>query len=546
MKMYIKRYIFILLFVIFSNSSLHAQEIPVSTESGVYIFLDQMSLQYNFDWKDLIKPVTRKQIKIALEELSKQPNLSSHEKKACIFYYESFVTNPSSNFSYDTLRLNKKGLYTGLHYQEEGSEINVRPILGGYVGSNTQGAYLAQAVGINIWGSVQQKVDYLFSFHDVSLSGKGVPGIPQDLSVPKSINVGDASLLNKKNYNELSAALSYRLKNGFISIGQERFSWGYGENAKIVQSNYAPPAPYLKLNYQLFKWLTFNYHHAWLQSNILDSAATYSLQNTTYGGVHQQYLPKNYAQHAFTFTPKSGIDLSIGESIVYTGNFKPGYFIPVMYFKSYDRTSSNQNILAGDNGQLFFGYSIRRLIPFTQLYGQVFVDEIRITKLFSKANRNQLGYQIGFKNNSLLQNKQLTVGLEYTRIKPFVYNNINPVLNYTHHGSFIGDWLGNNADRFLAFVQYNPIPKLYYKITYQAIRKGGAGTTEQQYLANPQPSFLFDPQFDQSALKMESVYQILPQAHVQLIYYLGTINSSNSRPSIKYQNIQFSFYIGLY
>lgn len=544
--MYIKGFIFFLLFVVFSNSRLKAQETPVSTESSVYIFLDQMSLQYNFEWKDLIKPVTRKQIKLALEELSKQPNLTSDQKKACLFYYQSFIIKPSSNFSYDTLTLNKKKIFSGLHYQESGSDMNVRPILGGYVGSNTQGSYIAQAVGVNIWGSLHQKVDYSLSFHDITLSGQGVSGLNQDLSVPKSINVGDATLLNNKNYNELSVALSYRLKKGFISIGQERFSWGYGENAKIVQSNFAPVAPYLRLNYQPFKWLNFNYYHAWLQSNILDSAATYSLQNTTYGGVHQQYLPKSFAQHSLTITPKPGIDLSFGESIVYTGNFKPGYFIPVMYFKSYDRTSSNQNILAGDNGQLFFGYSIRRLVPFTQFYGQIFVDEIRITKLLSKENRNQLGYQLGFKNNSLLQNKQLTLGIEYARIKPFVYNNINPVLNYTHHGTFIGDWLGNNADRFLAFVQYNPMPKLYNKITYQAIRKGGAGTTEQQYLANPQPPFLFDPQFEQSALRLETVYQLLPQAHVQLIYYLGTTNSSNIRPSIKYQNIQFSFYFGLY
>ena len=48
MKTYIKHYICLLLFVIFSNGILHAQEVPVSTESGVYIFLDQMSLQYVF------------------------------------------------------------------------------------------------------------------------------------------------------------------------------------------------------------------------------------------------------------------------------------------------------------------------------------------------------------------------------------------------------------------------------------------------------------------------------------------------------------------
>jgi hypothetical protein len=546
MKMYIKHFLFLLLCIVFSTSKLTAQEVPVSTESGVYIFLNQMSLQYNFTWKDLIKPVNRNQIKIALAQLSAQPNLTKQEKQTCLFYYQAFADKPNVYFYYDSIGFKKHTLYTGIHYQDSGSNIHVRPIIGGYLSSNTQGSYRAQIVGVNVWGTFNKKIDYLFSFQDITLSGKGVPGIQQDLAAPQSVNVGGANLPNDKNYNALSVTLSYRLKKGFISIGQERFSWGYGENAQIVQSNNAPAAPYVKLNYQPFKWLQFNYQHSWLQSNVIDSNASYPYQTTTYGGVHDQYIPKYYAQHSLTFTPKNGIDLSIGESIVYTGNLNPGYLIPIMYFKSYDNTSNNQNILAGDNGQLFFGFSIRRLIPHTQLYGQLFIDEIRMTQVFSKENRNQLGYQIGFKNNGLLQNRKLTIGLEYTRIRPFVYSNINPVLTYTHHGASMGDWLGNNADRFLAFVQYNPLPKWYNKLTYQAIRKGGAGSTEQQYLANPQPPFLFNPQFNQTAVRWESIYQLLPQAHLQLIYYLATTNPNNTTTSTKYQNVQLGFYFGLY
>jgi hypothetical protein len=545
MKMYIKHALFLLLFGLFTTSMLNAQELPLAKENTVYVFLDQMSLQYDFTWKDLVKPVNRNQIKLALAQLAAQPNLSSQDKKACLFYLASF-SDKTKDISYDTVGVMKKSIYTGLHYQECGSAIHVRPIIAGTLSSNTQGSYRTQTIGVNIWGSVNQKIDYSFSFQDITLSGKGVSGIPQDWSVPKSVNVGDASLLNNKNFNELNASLSYRFKKGFISIGQERWSWGYGEQSNIVQSSNSPAAPYIRLNYQLFKWLQFNYQHAWIQSNVLDSTASYSYNTPTYGGVHQEYLPKYYAQHSLTFTPKTGIDISIGESIVYTGNLKPGYLIPIMYFKSYDNTSSNQNILAGDNGQLFMGYSIRRWIPNTQLYGQLFIDEIRLTQMFSKENRNQLGYQLGVKNNGLLSNKKLTVGLEYTKIKPFVYNNINPVLNYTHHGASMGDWMGNNADRILAFVQYNPLPKWYNKISYQKIRKGGAGTTEQQYLANPQPAFLFDPQFNQTAIRVESTYQLMPQAHVQFSYYLSNTQPNNNTTTTKYQNIQLGFYYGLY
>ena len=145
-----------------------------------------------------------------------------------------------------------------------------------------------------------------------------------------------------------------------------------------------------------------------------------------------------------------------------------------MYFKSFDNTSNNQNILAGDNGQMFLGFSLRRWIPQTQLYGQLFIDEIRLTKMFSTENRNQLGYQLGIKKANWFGNEKWVMGAEYTRNRPFIYTNINPILNYTHHDQNLGDWVGNNADRTLLYAQYTPAPKLFAKISYEIIRKGGA------------------------------------------------------------------------
>lgn len=537
--MYIKRYCIAFVFGLFTSNILVAQAIPISSEAGVYQFLDQMSLQYNFPWKDLVRPVNRSQITAALDSLFIKENLSLQQKKELTFYYDEFHEHQANSINIDKY-------YLGVHHKADNATIHFRPLLGGAITSNSKGNIIEQNIGINVWGSIQSKVDYLFSFQDITLNGAGVPFLNQDMSLKKYVNVGDASVANSKNYNELRVALTYRLKNGFISIGQDRFSWGYGQNAQIVQSQNTPAAPYLKLQYSPFKWLQFNYSHQWLQSNQLDSSATYSYNTTTYGGVHQSYYPKYYAQHSLTFIPKNGIELSIGESIVYTGALKPGYFIPVMYFKSYDNTSSNQNILAGDNGQFFAGYSIRRWIPNTQLYGQIFIDEIRVAKMFSNENRNQLGYQIGFKKARFLNNINLTIGAEYARIKPFVYNNINPVLQYTHHNTSLGDWMGNNADRLLLFVQYTPLPKWHNSISYQYIRKGGPGTVAQQYLANPQPNFLFDPLFTQSSFKWESRYQLMPQTHLQLIYYLANTKPAATNNSSTFSYFQLGFYMGMY
>jgi hypothetical protein len=286
--------------------------------------------------------------------------------------------------------------------------------------------------------------------------------------------------------------------------------------------------------------------HAWLQSSLVDSAQTYSYNTTTYGGYHQQYKPKFFAIHSITFIPKTGIELSIGESIVYTNQLNLGYLIPIMYFKSFDNTSSNQNILAGDNGQIFMGFSLRRWIPQTQLYGQLFIDEIRLSKMFSTENRNQLGYQLGIKRANCFGNEKWVIGAEYTRNRPFMYTNINPVLNYTNHDQNLGDWMGNNADRTLLYALYTPAPKIFAKISYEIIRKGGAGTIDDQYLANPQPPFLFDPLFTQKSLNFDIRYQWLRNIHLQLLTSFAIVKYPPSSSWTNMNYLQGGIYMGLY
>ncbi len=547
--MFIKR--IILIASIFIVHSVKAQEIPIATSHGVYLFLDQMALQYEFPWNDLMKPVSQGEVIIALEKLNAQKvNLTIQQQKELYFYRQAFskfnhLNNIDTNYKKNNL-LSFINKWTEIGYEENKNKIDLRPLIGTTI-SNYQGStILERNIGATLSGSFENKFDYFFSYRDISIDGNGIKNIPSIGAPLKYVNVGDVTNAKSKNYNELRASLAYHFKNGVVSIGQDRFSWGYGQDAQIVLSQNAPAYPNIKLKYNPFKWIQFNYMHAWLQSSLVDSAQTYSYNTTTYGGYHQQYKPKFFAIHSITFIPKTGIELSIGESIVYTNQLNPGYLIPIMYFKSFDNTSSNQNILAGDNGQMFLGFSLRRWIPQTQLYGQLFIDEIRLTKMFSTENRNQLGYQLGIKKANWFGNEKWVMGAEYTRNRPFIYTNINPILNYTHHDQNLGDWMGNNADRTVLYAQYTPAPKLFAKISYEIIRKGGAGTIDDQYLANPQPPFLFDPLFTQKSMNLEVRYQWLRNIHLQLLTSFTSLNKlpSNSWTNANY--MQAGLYMGLY
>lgn len=519
-----KSFILSVILLLFTFTYAASQDIIESGNNGIYTFVDRMALTHSVPWNDLIKPLTRTQIRNALTALNNQKStLSTADNAELKFYLREYspstfdsIKTYSQSAGLQALKKDNWGRWRPLFAYDSTAAIFIDPIVGQNVKLVDKERVTEKNIGINLRGSFGSRIGYLFYFNDISFSGNGVKNLDPFSSDKKYVNIGDTSNHQSKNYNDLRFGLSYTFKKGNIAIGQDRFSWGYGTNTQIVLSQNAPAYPYIKLQLQPFKWLRFDYMHAWLQSNIIDSARSFSFDNTTFGGKRQYYIPKFYAFHSITYIPKNGIEISIGESIIYDSRLNLGYLIPISYFKSFDNTSNNQNLLAGANGQIFAGFSIRRLIPKTQLYGQIFVDEIRLTKALSRNNRNQLGYQLGLKKVGLLGNTRFISGIEYTRNRPFVYANLNPAQNFTHHGQILGDWMGNNADRVLFYSRYTPIQKLYATLSLEYIRKGSAGSADDQYLANPQPPFMFGPLFKQKVVTFEMNYYLLQNITIRI------------------------------
>jgi hypothetical protein len=258
------------------------------------------------------------------------------------------------------------------------------------------------------------------------------------------------------------------------------------------------------------KWLRFNYTHAWLQSGLMDSAASYTIPSGIFTGVRRVDIAKFMASHSIDFTLMKGLNFTMGESMIYNDRLNIGYLMPLMFFKAVDNHNGAGGIEKGSNGQFFFQVNSRNQLRNTQLYATLFIDEIRISEIFSKTrSRNQLGYTVGGSWTDIGGIRYLTAGLEYTRIRPFVYRNFLPAQNYTNAGYTLGDWMGNNADRGVVFVRYTPLPKLKLLARYTHIRKGGEGTLDQQYGQITQPPFLFDFQGNADEFLFNASYEFL-------------------------------------
>lgn len=501
------------LFILFCFASVSlnslAQAVFENHRSEVYNFLYRLSMKGLIQFNDQVRPITRIYIEQCLDSVeAKSASLSSIEKAELAFYKKEY-TDAKMNGVEEANRFftnDANGRWRAISIQTNNLMMRVDPVLTAGLQSRQEGLVRQYSSGFRLYGYAGKKWAFNFSFNDINETGTGIDTLRTGSS-ETGINGRLASNKQSLNFAELRASIAYSFKNGSISFGKDYLLFGYGENGRTILSDKAPTYPYLRLDYQPLSWLRFNYTHAWLNSQIIDSNRTYNTGVSPFGGRREFFLRKFMAQHSLTFMPIKGLDITIGESMVYSDRFDAGYLIPVLFFKAYDNLVSNENINAGGNGQLFLQVSSRNHLKNTHLYGSLFIDEVRIGSIFNRnKSRNQLGYTLGATVTDLGL-PYLTLGAEYTRINPFVYRNLTPAQDYTSHDYSLGDWMGNNADRWIIHAKYTPISRLKINLRYQQIRKGGAGTYDQQYFQVPQPPFLFELQSHQKEWFLQASYQ---------------------------------------
>jgi hypothetical protein len=519
-----------------SFTPLHAQ--VQSHQTTVIDFLSRMAQKGKIEFNDFIKPIDRKIIFQKLTELQNQKDLSAIEQKEVQFFIAGFVLeNPTiihigssltdtslgkngnsgpQFFSFKKLKTNPAVQQNLITYKENGFGLIVNPMGNLTMQSRNGKINTIQGRGFQLAGYAGKRIGFQLSFMDINEQGR-YDSIRIENELPGFVKKGTT---NSKilNYSQMNATLSYRLNKGMITVGQDQHVMGYGRSGNIVLSDKAPAYPFYALNYQPSAWLKFNYMHAWLESGVLDTRATYDLNNKVYGGVRQQYLPKFFATHSVEIAAMKGLKINLGESMMYSENLQLAYMLPITFFKAFDNQKFADNILTGSNGQFFFGFSSRNQLPNTHLYGQWMIDEIRLsTALNSGKSRNQLGYQLGASVTDLFLH-YLSFNAEYTRLNPFMYRNFIAAQNYSNANYSLGDWMGSNADRILLSAKYHPKANLSLEAFAFMLRKNGEASIESQYFAEPQPKFGFNPQYRRTKMGLNAQYELWNNLIVNFSY----------------------------
>ena len=516
-------------------------------QKTVVEFLERMAQKGAIEFNDLIKPIDRPTVYNLLNQLQQNKNLSTIEKEELAFYisYYSFdnlekVYIPKSLTVFKQIKKNLFNEPHILNYSDDNFRLMVDPLAEiGFQSAKKTSQLIS--TGFQMMGYAGKHIGFQLSVRDVNERG-AYDSVRIDNTLV-GLNRKQTTSNNLLSYNQFNANLSYRFNKGTITVGQDQHVLGYGKTGSLVLSEKAPSYPYVRLQYHPTQWMSFNYMHAWLQSGVIDSAKTYGTGNTVYGGMREIFVPKFYAIHFVEIKPMKGLSLHFGESIMYTDQLEPAYLLPLSFFKAFDNNKYNDKITTGANGQFFMGVSSRNQIPKTHLYAQLFMDEIRVSSIFSTSkSRNQLAYQLGASVTDVGV-PYLTLTAEINKVYPFVYRNFLPAQNYSNSNFPIGDWMGSNADRFEFIANYHPKARLNLKAYYMQMAKGGPGTVEQQYFLSPGPIYGFDPRYKRDQLSLEGSYEIINNLQIKLshsIYQMHELLRNSLTTNQTSIGIQFS------
>lgn len=536
------------------NSLAFSQVVYEPLHRDVYSFLARLSQKSIIEFNDQIRPVSRKYIAQKLLELSHQSNdLTSLEKEELEFYskdyyleYEFLKNITSDSLDISFLSYDKAERLRLFSFNSDLFKLNVSTILGLKIGSRDSEKLTHFWNGIYTYGYLNDYLGFSFDFRDNSESGKTIDKLKQftpvtGVEAKSSVTVPNYSP-NKMEYSEVKAVIATDWDWGSISVGKDFMEWGYGESGLLVLSQKAPSFGFIRLDIHPVDWLRFNYIHGWLSSGVLDSNSIFYNQA---GGISFSFIDKFIASHTLIVTPFKGLDISLGESIIYDEELEFLYLMPIMFFRLADHQLSRQLNAAGGNAQLFFGLSSRGHLPNTHLYGTLFIDEITISGLFdSYKQRNQLGFTLGGSITDLpIEN--LTAKIEYTKIYPFVYRHYIQTTDYQSARYSLGHWMGHNSDLIYGSLNYRILRGLQATVWGQYIRKGEDGNVQQQYNIQPQPPFLFGSRKNYSYIGAEIKYEYTHELFAKLQFQ--TTNSSIQQTDFSFVDTRLNeFYFSIY
>lgn len=329
--------------------------------------------------------------------------------------------------------------------------------------STSKRAFL-NSKGLELRGSIGKMIGFYTSLTDNQEQGpnywikrfdslRAVPGMAFSKTFKNDIS--------KRDYFDVRGYITFNPGKIFsFQYGYDKNFIGYGERSLFL-GDHAAPNLFLKINTKVWK---LNYQNLFME-----------LTPTFQSAPGNTLLGKKYAaMHHLGVNVNDNFDLGFFEAVIFNraDKFDFNYMIPVIFYRAVESgLGSRDNALLGmDFKANFFQHF--------QLYGQLLVDEFKLSYFKNKSWGNKMGFQAGLKYIDVAGIENLDLTFETNIVRPYTYTHNDsslyayPVASYTHYNQPLAHPLGANFSEVIAILRYQPKPKIYCEWKNMISRQG--------------------------------------------------------------------------
>lgn len=228
-------------------------------------------------------------------------------------------------------------------------------------------------------------------------------------------------------------------------LGRQKISWGAGLGDRLGLSAGNEPMDMIRLQFDFsrFRYASF---HANLQG--LGS-------------------PRYLAGHRIDWFVHPRLQIGAYETVVYGGRgMELAYLNPLLPFHIMEhQLGDRDNNMVGLDLTAFPASGWRIAL-------EIFVDDFSLDYPLGTYWGNKLAYYLGIHWAGAFGAPSLELFTDYTRVDPFVYTHYDTINIYAHYGRSIGSQLGPNADRWQAYLAWQPHRDVRWQGGYAFIRQG--------------------------------------------------------------------------
>jgi hypothetical protein len=168
------------------------------------------------------------------------------------------------------------------------------------------------------------------------------------------------------------------------------------------------------------------------------------------------FRTKYMANHYLSYNVTKRLNIGLFESVIWQNDndrgFDFNYINPIIFYRAIEFSTGSRG------GNALIGLTMKyKFTDRINAYGQLIIDEFSTSDVSGSngSYKNKTGYQLGVKYYDAFGLKNLTVQLEYNRVRPFTYSHNTVVLNYGHNNQSMAHTLGANFSEFITIARYD-------------------------------------------------------------------------------------------